>query len=110
MLLINRTGNLTDLGKAGSLHEYVLKLHQDYGPIVAFWWAKTYVVSLASPEYWKEVNPIFDRPGRTVVILWLNSWLYIDSYRFSICVQVFVKVLSLIVFFNIVLMLLLCCQ
>ena len=67
LLLINRTGNLTDLGKAGSLHEYVLKLHQDYGPIVAFWWAKTYVVSLASPEYWKEVNPIFDRPGRTVV-------------------------------------------
>ena len=63
LLLINRTGNLTDLGKAGSLHEYVLKLHQDYGPIVAFWWAKTYVVSLASPEYWKEVNPIFDRPG-----------------------------------------------
>ena len=76
LLLINRTGNLTDLGKAGSLHEYVLKLHQDYGPIVAFWWAKTYVVSLASPEYWKEVNPIFDRPG---IDSCYYSWLYIDS-------------------------------
>ncbi|KAM7450025.1 hypothetical protein ABFA07_002135 [Porites harrisoni] len=55
-------GNLLDMGKAGSLHEYLVLLHEKYGSIVGFWWGKKYVVSLASPEYWKEVNHIFDRP------------------------------------------------
>ena len=52
------------MGKAGSLHEYLMLLHEKYGSIVGFWWGKKYVVSLASPEYWKEVNPIFDRPRK----------------------------------------------
>ena len=52
------------MGKAGSLHEYVTLLHEKYGPIAGFWWGKTYVVSLAAPEYWKEVRHIFDRPGK----------------------------------------------
>lgn len=55
-------GNLLDIGKAGSLHEYLMLLYERYGPIAGLWWGKKYVVSLASPEYWKEVQPIFDRP------------------------------------------------
>lgn len=56
-------GNLGDVGKAGSLHQYMMLLHEKYGPIAGFWWAKQYVVSLAAPEYWKEIKSIFDRPG-----------------------------------------------
>jgi len=52
------------MGKAGSLHEYLMLLYDKYGPIAGFWWGKKYVVSLASPEYWKEVQPIFDRPRK----------------------------------------------
>lgn len=61
---ISRMGNLLDMGKAGSLHEYLMLLYERYGPIAGFWWGKKYVVSLASPEYWKEVQPIFDRPRK----------------------------------------------
>ncbi|KAJ7382058.1 hypothetical protein OS493_037474 [Desmophyllum pertusum] len=57
-------GNLGDMGKAGSLHEYLMLLHEKYGTIAGFWWAKTYVVSVASPEYWKELQPLFDRPRK----------------------------------------------
>ena len=57
-------GNLGDMGKAGSLHEYLMLLHEKYGAIAGFWWGKKYVVSLASPEYWKEVQPLFDRPRK----------------------------------------------
>lgn len=56
-------GNLGDMGKAGSLHQYMMLLHEKYGPIAGFWWGKQHVVSLAAPEYWKEIQPIFDRPG-----------------------------------------------
>ena len=55
-------GNLGDMGKAGSFHKYLMLLHEKFGAIGGFWWSKKYVVSLASPEYWKEVQPLFDRP------------------------------------------------
>lgn len=63
-VVIFRMGNLGDMGKAGSLHEYLMLLHEKYGAITGFWWGKKYVVSLASPEYWKEVQPLFDRPRK----------------------------------------------
>ena len=63
-VILIRMGNLLDVGKAGSLHEYLMLLHEKYGAIAGFWWGKMYVVSLASPEYWKEVQPIFDRPRK----------------------------------------------
>ncbi len=31
-------GNLGDLGKAGSIVEYLADLHRTYGPVVAFRW------------------------------------------------------------------------
>ena len=52
------------MGNAGSLHEYLMLLHEKYGTIAGFWWGKKYVVSLASPEYWKEAQPLFDRPRK----------------------------------------------
>lgn len=65
LLLLFRSGNLSDLARAGSLHEYLVELHENYGKIVGFWWGKDYVVSLSSTEYWKEIQPLFDRPCKT---------------------------------------------
>lgn len=52
--------------KAGSLHEFVRDLHAEYGPIVSFWMGKEFTVSIASPELFKEVAHLFDRPGKAV--------------------------------------------
>ena len=50
------------MARAGSVHEYLIELHEKYGEIVGFWWGKEYAVSLSSIEYWKEIQPIFDKP------------------------------------------------
>uniref|UniRef100_K1Q0B7 Cytochrome P450 20A1 n=1 Tax=Magallana gigas TaxID=29159 RepID=K1Q0B7_MAGGI len=41
----HRDGNLADIAKAESLHEYVIDLHQKYGDIAAFWMGKEMVLS-----------------------------------------------------------------
>jgi len=55
-------GNLGDIGQAGSLHQYLTKLHHQFAPIVSFYWGKRYVVSIASPETFHETRRLFDRP------------------------------------------------
>ena len=61
--VLTRDGNLGDISKAGSLHEFLMGLHKDFGPIASFWWGKRYTVSIASAELFQEVAHIFDRPG-----------------------------------------------
>ena len=60
----NRGGNLEDIGKAGSLHEYLIDLHKQYGDITAFWMGQEFVVSICSPELFKQHSAVFDRPGQ----------------------------------------------
>lgn len=55
-------GNLGDVGKAGSLHQYLTSLHKKFGPIVSFYWDKQRVVSIASSEAFHETRRLFDRP------------------------------------------------
>lgn len=55
-------GNLLDIGAAGSLHEYLVKLHNTHGPVVSFWWTNFRVVSLGGVEQWKSISRLFDRP------------------------------------------------
>ena len=50
------------MAKAGSVHEYLVELHEKFGEIVGFWWGKEYTISLSSVEYWEEILPIFDKP------------------------------------------------
>lgn len=57
------------MAKAGSVHEYLIELHEKYGNIVGFWWGKEYAVSLSSVEYWKEIQPIFDKPCKMFIYL-----------------------------------------
>ena len=63
MFLSFRTGNLTDIKKAGSFHEFLVNLHRKYGPVVSFWWGKQLVVTLGSPKVFKEVQTLFNRTG-----------------------------------------------
>ncbi|CAG5120895.1 unnamed protein product [Candidula unifasciata] len=55
-------GNLSDIARAGSLHEFLQETHTTYGPITGFWWGQTYVVSIASPQLFKQHSAVFDRP------------------------------------------------
>ncbi|XP_022102314.1 cytochrome P450 20A1-like [Acanthaster planci] len=57
-----REGNLPDLAAAGSMHEFLIYLHEKYGPIASFWFGPKFTVSIASPELFKEHIGPFDRP------------------------------------------------
>ncbi|XP_077997363.1 cytochrome P450 20A1-like [Glandiceps talaboti] len=55
-------GNLPDIDEAGSLHEFLMKLHSKYGPVASFWYGKNYFVSLGSPQAFKDHTKLSDRP------------------------------------------------
>lgn len=55
-------GNLGDVGREGSLHAFLCRLHGTHGPVASFYWQKQRVVSLASADGFKAVSKLFDRP------------------------------------------------
>ena len=57
-------GNLPDIQKAGSLHEFLMILHKNYGDIASFWFGHQLTVSIASPQLFKEHAKPFDRPRK----------------------------------------------
>ncbi|KAJ8297840.1 hypothetical protein KUTeg_024371 [Tegillarca granosa] len=57
-----KDGNLSDINRFGSLHEFLLNLHERFGSIASFWMGQTYVVSIASPELFKQHGHFFNRP------------------------------------------------
>jgi hypothetical protein len=63
-LFIFRDGNLADVALAGSLHEFLLELHDKYGSIASFWWGNQLVISIASAELFQQHIGIFDRPRK----------------------------------------------
>jgi hypothetical protein len=68
-----RDGNLADIALAGSLHEFLLNLHDKYGSIASFWWGNQLVISIASAELFQQQSGIFDRPRKSVHG---NAWLH----------------------------------
>ncbi|XP_013399187.1 cytochrome P450 20A1-like [Lingula anatina] len=56
-------GNLADIAKAGSLHEFLVELHETHGPIASFWMGQKMVVSTASPGLFSQQSNVFDRPA-----------------------------------------------
>ncbi|XP_006824108.1 cytochrome P450 20A1-like [Saccoglossus kowalevskii] len=55
-------GNSLDITAAGSIHQFLVTLHSKYGHVAVFWHKRIRVVSLASPEAWKDVIKLFDKP------------------------------------------------
>ncbi|XP_076467327.1 cytochrome P450 20A1-like [Babylonia areolata] len=62
-------GNLVDIQRAGSLHEFLQQQHKELGPIVSFWIGEGFVVSIASPSLFKQHANVFDRPGELFSIM-----------------------------------------
>ncbi|KAF0872237.1 CP20A protein, partial [Crocuta crocuta] len=53
-----RDGNLPDIVNSGSLHEFLVNLHERYGPVVSFWFGRRLVVSLGTVDVLKQhINP-----------------------------------------------------
>ncbi|KAF4796778.1 Cytochrome P450 20A1 [Turdus rufiventris] len=53
-----KDGNLPDIIVSSSLHEFLVNLHEKYGPLVSFWFGRRLVVSLGSIDLLKQhVNP-----------------------------------------------------
>ncbi|XP_065890921.1 cytochrome P450 20A1-like isoform X4 [Dysidea avara] len=58
---------MVEVHKHGSLHEYLLHLHKNgHQPIVAFWWGQQRVVSICSPETFKDTIKLTNRPKALV--------------------------------------------
>lgn len=57
------TGNVDDISDAGSFHEFLVDLHEIYGPVASFWFGKQYCVSVSNANTFKDVQNLFDRPG-----------------------------------------------
>lgn len=53
-----KDGNLQDIVNKGSLHEFLVTLHQEFGPVASFWFGGRPVVSLGSVEQLRQhINP-----------------------------------------------------
>uniref|UniRef100_H0XCP6 Cytochrome P450 family 20 subfamily A member 1 n=1 Tax=Otolemur garnettii TaxID=30611 RepID=H0XCP6_OTOGA len=53
-----KDGNLPDIVHSGSLHEFLVNLHERYGPVVSFWFGRRLVVSLGTIDVLKQhINP-----------------------------------------------------
>ena len=50
------------IGAAGSLHQFLSLYHAKHGPIFQFRWSNGPVVSVASPEGFRELRRLYDRP------------------------------------------------
>ena len=63
-LSCHRTGDLEEVGAKGSLHEYLYHLHdKGHCPVTSFWWGKEHVVSVCSPQAFKDTVKLTDRAG-----------------------------------------------
>ncbi|XP_064613701.1 cytochrome P450 20A1-like [Liolophura sinensis] len=74
-------GNLVDVATAGSLHQFLMVLHKQYGPIAGFWWGKQHVVSVASPTIFKNLVQVFGRPPELFKLL--EPLITADSIQFA---------------------------
>uniref|UniRef100_UPI00398ED5BA cytochrome P450 20A1 n=1 Tax=Pristiophorus japonicus TaxID=55135 RepID=UPI00398ED5BA len=53
-----KDGNLPDIVSTGSLHQFLVNLHEKYGSLASFWFGHRLVVSLGSVDLLKEhINP-----------------------------------------------------
>ena len=57
-------GDLGEMSAKGSLHEYLIHLHDEgHCPVTSFWWGKEHVVSVCSPQAFKDTVRLTDKAG-----------------------------------------------
>lgn len=70
-----RDGNLQDIINQGSLHEFLVNLHQEFGSMASFWFGGRPVVSLGSVNQLKQhINPNHTSKDVTLKCL-LSMWI-----------------------------------
>nr|AKH03540.1 cytochrome P450 20A1 [Paracyclopina nana] len=57
------SGNIDDITAAGSFHEFLVDLHDKFGPVASFWYGPKYCISVASAPAFKDVQHLTDRPA-----------------------------------------------
>ncbi len=57
---------MPDIEAAGSLHAFLVQLHEDLGPVAAFWFKTQLCVSVASADAFKDTVTLFDRPSKSL--------------------------------------------
>ena len=68
MHILCSIGDLGEFPKHGSLHQYLLHLHVNGEvPVTSFWWGKTHIVSVCSPQAFRELVGLVHRPGKGCV-------------------------------------------
>ena len=76
ILLSYSLGDTSAMAEHGSLRQYLLHRHTKEGPIIAFWMPNSQrVVSIASPELFRDTVKLFDRPG-VLGYLWCYSVIH----------------------------------
>ncbi|GAB1599243.1 cytochrome P450 20A1-like [Argonauta hians] len=61
-------GNLADIIRSGSLHEFLINIHKQYGSITSFWMSNYQIISQASPELFKNQKKIVDRSSEVFLL------------------------------------------
>ncbi|XP_063093356.1 cytochrome P450 20A1 isoform X3 [Cavia porcellus] len=71
-----KDGNLPDILTSGSLHEFLVHLHERCGPVGSFWFGRRLVVSLGTVEVLKQhINPNrMSNPFGTMLKSLLSHW------------------------------------
>lgn len=67
------TGNIDDITSAGSFHEFLVDLHEKFGPIASFWYGPKYCISVGSATAFKDIQHLTDRPGNVVPKIGLHE-------------------------------------
>ena len=59
-----RKGDLEVIPAKGGFNEYLYHLHdKGHCPVTSFWWGKEHVVSVCSPQAFKDTIKLTDRPS-----------------------------------------------
>jgi cytochrome P450 len=60
----SKTGDFKNVLQCGGLANYFLQQHkQGSCPVIGFWWENTHVVSMCSPQAFKDTESLYNRPG-----------------------------------------------
>ena len=74
-------GNIVDIGAAGTMNAFQEKYHAKFGGIFSFWYGDKLVVSLAHPDYMKDIAHLDHRPG--LLFEFVKDWIGPESIQFS---------------------------
>jgi len=74
-------GNLGEVGELGTLNDFQQRYHAKFGGVFSFWYGDTQVVSIADPDYMRDINHLDTRPW--LLFKFVEEWIGRKSTQFS---------------------------